>query len=33
MLPPVSEARLQIYADLAIKIGLNLRPGQRLLII
>jgi len=33
MLPPVSEARLQIYADLAIRIGLNLRPGQRLLII
>jgi aminopeptidase len=33
MLPPVSEERLRIYADLAIKIGLNLRPGQRLLII
>jgi aminopeptidase len=33
MLPPVSEQRLQIYADLAIKVGLNLRPGQRLLII
>src|ERR1051325_2299639 len=33
MLPPASEERLQIYADLAIKIGFNLRPGQRLLII
>ena len=33
MQPPVSEERLRIYADLAIKIGLNLQPGQRLLII
>jgi aminopeptidase len=32
-MPPVTEERLRIYADLAIKIGLNLRPGQRLLII
>src|SRR4051812_47765748 len=30
---PVSEERLQVYADLAIKVGLNLQPGQRLLII
>src|SRR4051812_50045266 len=33
MQPPVSEERLRTYANLAIKIGLNLRAGQRLLII
>ena len=27
------DARLERYADLAVKVGLNLRPGQRLLII
>jgi len=30
---PDHDARLERYADLAVKIGLNLKPGQRLLII
>lgn len=32
MMPPEFEEKLQKYADLTIRVGLNLQPGQRLLI-
>src|SRR5438034_10647310 len=31
--PTALEPTLQIYGELTVKVGLNLRPGQRLLII
>jgi len=29
---PVTDARLEAYADLAIRVGANVQPGQKVLI-